>query len=129
MAKYKVGIVGCGNIFPMHAVSVSGLDQAELAAVCDIKEERAEEKAEEFDVNYYFNYKEMIDEEDLDVVHICTPHHMHAPITIYACRAGKHVITEKPMAIKLEDAEEMVRTAADNNVTLGVIFQNRFNPG
>lgn len=129
MTKYKVGIVGCGNIFPMHAVSVNEVDNAELVAVCDIKEDRAKEKAEEFGVEYYLDYKEMIDTEDLDVVHVCTPHYMHAPIVIYACNAGKDVLTEKPMSIKMENAEAMVQAAKDNNVTLGVIFQNRYNPG
>lgn len=129
MAKYKVGIVGCGNIFPMHAVSVSRLDNAELVAVCDIKGDRVKAKAEEFNAEYYTDYKEMIDKAGLDIVHICTPHYMHKPISIYASNAGKHVLTEKPMAIKLEDAEAMIKAAKDNDVTLGVIFQNRYNPG
>ncbi|MFP4017423.1 MAG: Gfo/Idh/MocA family protein [Halanaerobiales bacterium] len=129
MAKYKVGIVGCGNIFPMHAVSVTEMDNAELVAVCDIKEDRAREKGEEFSVEYFTDYREMINEMDLDVLHVCTPHYLHAPIVIDACNAGLHVLTEKPMSIKLEAAEKMVQTAEDNDVTLGVIFQNRYNPG
>lgn len=129
MTVYKVGIIGCGNIFPMHAVSVNGLKNAKLVAVCDIKEERAKASAKEFNVDYYLDYQEMIDKADLDIIHVCTPHYTHAPITIYACKAGKHVLTEKPMAIKLKDAEAMVKAAKDNNVTLGVIFQNRYNPG
>ncbi|MFW5998977.1 MAG: Gfo/Idh/MocA family protein [Halanaerobiaceae bacterium] len=129
MGKYKVGIVGCGNIFPMHAVPVSELDNTKLVAVCDIKEDRAEEKAEEFDCNYYLDYEEMIEKEDLDTVHICTPHYMHAPIAIKAAREGINILTEKPMSIKLEKAQKMVDTARENEVTLGVIFQNRYNPG
>lgn len=129
MKKYKVGIVGCGSIFPMHAVSVEMLENAELVAVCDNKEDRAKDKAEEYNCKYYLDYKEMIDKEPLDVVHICTPHYMHAPISVYASNAGKHVLTEKPMSITLEDAEAMIRAAKDNNRTLGVIFQNRYNPG
>ncbi|MFP4016990.1 MAG: Gfo/Idh/MocA family protein [Halanaerobiales bacterium] len=129
MSKYRVGIVGCGNIFPMHAVSVKNIDCAELVAVCDVKEERAKSKAKEFKTDYYLDYKEMIDKADLDVVHICTPHYNHAPISIYASKAGVNVLTEKPMSIKIEDAREMIKAADNNNVTLGVIFQNRYNPG
>jgi UDP-N-acetyl-2-amino-2-deoxyglucuronate dehydrogenase len=129
MKKFRVGIVGCGNIFPMHAISVSQLENVELAAVCDIKEDRAKAKAEEFHCNYYTDYKEMIDKENLDAIHICLPHYLHAPAAIYAANAKVNVLTEKPMAIKLEDAESMIQAAKENDVTLGVIFQNRYNPG
>lgn len=129
MQKYRVGIVGCGNIFPMHAYSVARSEDTELVAVCDVKEDRAKAKAEEFGCRYYTDYKKMIDSEELDVVHICTPHYMHAPIAIYAANAKKHILTEKPMSIKLEDAEAMIQAAKGQGVTLGVIFQNRYNPG
>ena len=129
MKKFKAGIVGCGNIFPMHAVPVKMLENAELVAVCDIKEDRARAKAKQFDCKYYLDYTEMIDKEELDVVHICTPHYMHAPISIHASKAGKHVLTEKPMSISLEDANAMIKAAEDSGTTLGVIFQNRYNPG
>src|SRR5690554_2396370 len=129
MVKYKAGIVGCGNIFPMHAVSINEQKNVELAAVCDIKKGRAKDRGGEFGVDYYTDYKEMIEKAELDVIHICTPHYMHAPIVIDACNAGIHVLTEKPMSIKLKDAEEMVKVAKENKVTFGVIFQNRYNPG
>lgn len=129
MKKFKAGIVGCGNIFPMHAVSVKTLENARLSAVCDNKEDRAKAKAKEFDCKCYLDYKEMIDKEELDVVHICTPHYMHAPMSIYASNAGKHVLLEKPMSIELQDAEAMIKAAEDSKTTLGVIFQNRYNNG
>ncbi len=129
MKKYKVGIVGCGNIFPMHAYPVTQLETTELVAVCDVKEDRAKAKAKEFGCDHYTDYKEMIDKAGIDVVHICTPHYMHAPIAVYAANAGKHILTEKPMSIKLEDAKAMNEAAKKNGVTLGVIFQNRYNPG
>lgn len=129
MKKFKVAIIGCGNIFPMHAVSVSHLENAELVAVCDIKEDRAKAKAKEFNCKYYLDYKEMIDKEEIDVIHICLPHYLHPIVAIYAANAHKNILTEKPMAIKLSDAEAMIEAAKNNNVTLGVIFQNRYNPG
>lgn len=129
MKKYRAGIIGCGNIFPMHGYSIKNISNVELVAVCDIKEERAKSRAEELDCKYYLDYKEMIDRENLDTLHICTPHYLHAEMAIYAAKKGVNVLTEKPMAIKLEDAEAMITTAKNNNVTLGVIFQNRYNPG
>lgn len=129
MKKLKVGIVGCGNIFPMHALPVTRMEMSELAAICDIKEDRASKWSMKLGCRYYVDYVDMIDKEDLDVVHICTPHYMHAPIAIHASKAGKHVLTEKPMSIALDDARAMIEAARANDITLGVIFQNRYNAG
>jgi len=129
MKQYRVGIIGCGSIFPMHSISVARQVNAKLVAVCDIKEERAKARASEYNCAYYLNYREMIDQADLDVVHICTPHYLHAPMAVYAANKGVHVLTEKPMSISLADACEMIGAAEKNGVVLGVIFQNRYNPG
>lgn len=129
MKNFKVAIIGCGNIFPMHAESIKGISNAKLVAVCDIKEYRVKEKAEKYNCNFYTDYKEMLAKEEIDVIHICLPHYLHAEVAIYAAKLGKHILTEKPMSIKLEDAENMIKTAKDNRVILGVIFQNRYNPG
>jgi predicted dehydrogenase len=90
---------------------------------------RAKAKAAEFGCRYYLDYKEMIDRENLDVLHCCTPHYMHPPITIYALEHGVNVLTEKPMSITYEDTLAMVDAAEKSGKTLGVIFQNRYNPG
>lgn len=129
MKKLRIGIIGCGNIFPMHAYPVSKREEVEIVAICDNKEALAKEKAQEFGCKYYLDYKEMIDVEHLDVVHVCTPHYLHAPMTVYAANAGVNVLTEKPMSIKLEDAKAMLDAAEKNHILLGVIFQNRYNPG
>jgi predicted dehydrogenase len=127
--KFRVGIIGCGNIFPMHAYPVQELATCELVSVCDNKEDRAKAKAKEFNCKAYTNYEEMIDKEKLDVVHVCTPHYMHPPMVIRALEKGSNVLTEKPMSTKYEDAVKMVETADRAGKTLGVIFQNRYNPG
>ena len=129
MAKQRIGIIGCGNIFPMHAVSAELSGLAEVVAVCDVKEDRAKRAAERHKCDYYLDYKKMIDEANLDVVHVCTPHYLHAPMVVYAAEAGKHVLTEKPMSITVEDAERMIKAGEDNKIVFGVIFQNRYNPG
>jgi UDP-N-acetyl-2-amino-2-deoxyglucuronate dehydrogenase len=129
MPKYRVGIIGCGNIFPMHAVSIVQSGLAEVVAVCDTKEDRVNKWANQYNCAAYTDYKEMIDKAGLDVVHVCTPHYLHAPMVIYAANAGKHVMTEKPMSISIADAQQMVDACESNNVTFGVIFQNRYNDG
>ncbi|TRZ38971.1 gfo/Idh/MocA family oxidoreductase [Niallia circulans] len=129
MTSYKVGIVGCGNIFPMHAQSIITREDAKLVAVCDVKKDRADAKAAIYNCASYTDYEEMFNSEQLDVIHICLPHHLHAPVAIAAAKRKIHVLTEKPMSIAFDDAREMVETAKENDTTLGVIFQNRYNPG
>jgi len=125
----KTAIVGCGNIFPMHAVPVSRNPHTTLTAVCDIKPDRAKRAAEQFHCNAYENFETMLEKERPDVVHICTPHYLHAPLACFAMEHGCHVLTEKPMAIRLEDGRRMLDTASASGKTLGVIFQNRYNAG
>ncbi len=129
MKKFRAGIIGCGHIFPMHAVSVTKQSNAILAAVCDNKESLAKSTAEKYQCNYYLDYKEMIDKEDLDVVHICTPHYLHPEMAIYAAEHKVNILTEKPMAIHITDAYAMQKAARDNQVVMQVSFQNRYNPG
>lgn len=123
----KVGIVGCGNIFTMHATSCTHLPNAKLVGVCDIKKDRADKASKKYGVQAYYDYKELIDKEKIDLVHICVPHYLHPIISKYALERGVHVLCEKPMSIKYEDALENVRIAEQNGVKYGIIFQCRFN--
>ncbi|OGO89907.1 MAG: oxidoreductase [Clostridiales bacterium GWF2_36_10] len=129
MKNYNAAVIGCGNIFPMHAVSIKLCANATLVAVCDVKADRAKAMAAEFGCNWYTDYKEMLEKEEIDVVHLCLPHYLHAPVAIYCMEHGKNVMTEKPMSIKLEDAKSMIDTANKQGVLLGCIFQNRYNAG
>lgn len=129
MGKIKVAIIGCGNIFPMHAQSVVENDYTELVAVCDVKAERATLRANELGCKAYTNYEEMFENEDLEAIHICLPHYLHAPVSIAATNKGLHVLTEKPMAIEYNDAFNMLSTAREAGTHFGVIFQNRYNAG
>lgn len=129
MKKFRVGIIGCGNIFPMHAAPVAEREDTEIVAVCDVKKQRAEAKAKQYNCHVYEDYEHMFEKANLDAVHICLPHHLHAPVTIAAAKKKIHILTEKPMAIHYQDAKAMVETSKQEGVTLGVIFQNRYNNG
>jgi len=106
-----------------------GAPPAVFPAVCDVKPERAGAAAERFGCRAYTDFEVMLEQEKPDVVHICTPHYLHAPLACLAMERGCHVLTEKPMAIALADARRMLDTAAATGRTLGVIFQNRYNAG
>jgi UDP-N-acetyl-2-amino-2-deoxyglucuronate dehydrogenase len=127
MKTYRVGIIGCGAIFIMHAYPLHRLEQTEIKAVCDIKPDRAKAAAQLFNCDAYEDYHELLKRDDIDVIHILTPHYLHASMAIDALNAGKHVLTEKPMAISMDQAEAMLTAARKNNKTLGVISQNRYN--
>ena len=129
MKTFKVGIIGCGTIFPMHAQSIKNIKGIKLAAVCDIREERAKDKARYFNCNYYKDYKKMLASEKLDVVHICTPHYLHMPMVLEAAKNKINIIVEKPMGLNPAQARKEIEAAKKNKITLGVISQNRFNPG
>jgi len=127
--RFKTGIVGCGNIFLMHAQSLINTSGVELTAVCDIRPSRARAAAKRYKCRYYLDYTKMLQKENLDAVHILTPHYLHPPMAIQALKRKINVLTEKPISIDPRDGEEMIRVARDNKVSLGVIFQNRYNPG
>ena len=127
MKRLRVGIVGCGRILPMHIVSVVHLPQAELVAVCDIVQERAAQAARKYGGKVYTDYKEMIEKENLDVLHVCLPHYLHSVVSEYALSHGVNVLSEKPMSIRYEDGERCVKVAEENGVLYGVIFQCRYN--
>ena len=125
--KLRVGIIGCGCIYKMHATPAFGLPQSELVCVCDIDEKKAIDASEYYGIHYYTDYKKMIADEHLDVVHICTPHYLHTIIAQYALTHGVHVLSEKPMGIDYEEAKKTVELAETLDLRYGVIFQCRYN--
>lgn len=129
MQVKRVGIIGCGNIYPMHAHPLSHMEATTLAAVCDILPERAEAAGGTYKCAWYTDYKDMLAKERLDAVHICLPHYLHAETAVYALEHGLDVMTEKPMSIAMADARRMTEAAQRCGRRLGVIFQNRYNPG
>ncbi|MGI6567290.1 MAG: Gfo/Idh/MocA family oxidoreductase [Firmicutes bacterium] len=127
MKRIRVALIGCGRVARVHADALAALEETELAAVVDIKPERAEAFGQHYGVKAYTDYRDVLKLDDVDAVQIATPHYCHAEIAIAALRAGKDVLTEKPMAITVEDMEAMIKTADECGRTLGVIFQNRYN--
>ena len=127
MDKIKFGIVGCGRIAQRHADIVSKL--AVLTAVCDIKESRAKNLARNYGCQTYTDFSEMLAKENvIDIVSVCTPNGLHAEQTISSLKAGKHVLCEKPMAIKASDCGKMIEEAERQKKNLVIVKQNRFNP-
>jgi predicted dehydrogenase len=130
MRRLRFGIVGCGRILKKHASALTGplKDKARLAAVCDIKPERAKEAGETYGVPYFNGYDEMLEAVNVDVVTILTESGNHARHTIDIVKKyAKHIVVEKPMALLLDDADKMIRVCDEMGVKLFVVKQNRYN--
>jgi UDP-N-acetyl-2-amino-2-deoxyglucuronate dehydrogenase len=125
--SYRVALVGCGRISKNHFESIGRVDGLELVAVCDVVPERAEAAGAAHGVPAFTSYEQMLREADCDAVAICTPSGLHPQHGILAARAGKHVISEKPMAITLSAADELVQACDQAGVHLFVVKQNRLN--
>ena len=126
--KIRFGIIGCGRISKIHTSVLSRIPNASIAAVCDIVEERTKDYAQKFKCCYYTDYKELLKSKGIDVVNVCTPTYLHADMAVDAAKSGKHVVTEKPMAATLADADRMIEACKKNGVKLFVVKQNRYNP-
>ena len=126
--RFRLALVGCGRISRNHFDAIARIDGLELSAVCDSAADRARAAGEEQGVTSFTNYAEMIASVDADIVAVCTPSGLHAAQGIAAAKAGKHVITEKPMAITLEQADGLVQACESAGVRLFVVKQNRLNP-
>lgn len=127
---YKLAIIGCGGIANgKHMPSLKKLNNVEMVAFCDIVEHRAIEAAGNYGVEgakVYTDYTELLKDESIDIVHVCTPNDSHADIAIAALEAGKHVMSEKPMAKTAADAGRMLEAAKRTGKKLTVGYNNRF---
>jgi UDP-N-acetyl-2-amino-2-deoxyglucuronate dehydrogenase len=126
--RFRIALVGCGRISGNHLAAIDRIDGLDLVAVCDAVLDRAEAVAAPRGIPAFRSLEELLAAVECDVVTICTPSGMHPAHGIVAARAGKHVITEKPMATRLEDADALVAACDDAGVQLFVVKQNRLNP-
>jgi predicted dehydrogenase len=130
--KLRVAIIGCGGIANgKHMPSLSRQANAEMVAFCDIVEEKAQEAAQKYgtpDAKVYHDFRELLTDGTIDVVHVCTPNDSHAEISIAALEAGKHVMCEKPMAKTAAEAQQMLDAAKRTGKKLTIGYNNRFRP-
>ncbi len=129
--KFRVGIIGCGGIANgKHMPSLKNTGLVDMVAFCDIIPERAEKAAAKYgteDAAVYVDYKELLKDKSIDIVHVCTPNREHSFITIDALEAGKHVYCEKPMAKTYAEAVAMCEAAKRTGKKLTIGYQNRQN--
>jgi UDP-N-acetyl-2-amino-2-deoxyglucuronate dehydrogenase len=128
MSRFRIAVVGCGRISRNHFDAIARIPEFELTATCDVVEERAREAAEAHGVPHFTAIGRLLEVAPVDVVAVCTPSGLHPQHGVLAARAGKHVICEKPMAISLTAADDLVQACDAAGVHLFVVKQNRLNP-
>ena len=119
-------IVGFGSIGPVHAKAISGIESVQFYAVCDNNPEKIEKCKKDYDVKSYLDFDEMLSDENIDGIHICTPHYLHFEMIKKALEKGKSVVCEKPVTMTKAEYEELLKHPGVDKVC--VVLQNRFNP-
>ena len=126
--KYKVGIIGCGGIFPRHIEAVESNKNFKLVSLCDIQASLVDSLASRYSVKGYSDYKEMILNEDINFVVIATPNSLHKEQAIFALKCGCDILIEKPVAFRCSDVRDILYSAKENNQNAYCVLQVRLNP-
>ncbi len=122
----KIGMVGLGGISQSHITAWSQIPEAQIVAVCDIREEQARKAAEATGACAYLDFDDMLSREKPDILDICLPTYLHADFAVRALNRGIHVLTEKPISLKREDVARIYNAAKDNNCRFMVAQVIRF---
>jgi predicted dehydrogenase len=129
MSKIKVAVIGCGSIAKYrHIPEYAANPHVELVAFCDFNKEQANEYAEKYGAVAYTDYNDLLANEKVNAVSVCTQNSDHAKVSIAAAKAGAHILCEKPMATSLEEAKAMIEAAMENNVYLMIGHNQRLMP-
>jgi predicted dehydrogenase len=124
----RFGIVGCGSASVPVCEAILASPLTELAAVYDVKEELADDLHQRFNVRKMNTLEELLANPTVDAVYIAVPHYLLAPLTQQALEAGKHALTEKPLAVSLDEVDTLIALAATRKLALGVFFEMRYAP-
>lgn len=120
-------VVGCGKVSVVHIDALLLCSNANFYGVCDIDESKTRECLKEHQVKVFNSFDDVLADENIDCVHICTPHYLHTPMAIKALKAGKDVVLEKPAAISAEELETLKKAVDESGNRLCLMFQNRLN--
>jgi len=129
MQKIKAGIIGTGFIGPVHIEALRRLGNVEVVAVAERDADLAQAKAQQLSIpKSYGDYHQLLADPDIQVVHNCTPNHLHFEVNRDILAAGKHVVSEKPLALNTAESSELVRLAEQAGVVHAIDFNYRYMP-
>jgi len=125
MAEHGFALIGLGAVSGLHADAIQRLPNTVLRAVCDVNEDRARVVAEERGCDWATDHRALLDRPDITAVDVTTWSGLHAPIGLEFARSGKHVITTKPIDVRLEVIDELIGACEANGVKLAAVHQSR----
>src|SRR3989339_933738 len=129
MKTLKTGIIGTGYIGPAHIEALRRINNVEVTAVAEANQKLADAKAKLFGIaDAYGDYKDMLSDENIDVIHNCTPNFMHLQVNKDILNAGKHCISEKPLGMNSKESAELVKLAKEKGLVNAVNFNYRYYP-
>jgi len=129
LEKIKVGVIGAGFIGPVHIESIRRLGFVEVVALATSSEETAKAKAKALSIpKAYGDYRDLIEDDEVEVVQITSPNYLHFPQAKAALEAGKHVVCDKPLAVNSEESRTLVDLAKKKKLVNAVTFNHRFFP-
>jgi predicted dehydrogenase len=123
----RVSVVGCGSVSRSHLRVLGGMKNVKISSVTDIKKDRADKVAQQYNCKAYYDFETMLGEDKPDCIHICTPHYLHVPMAVTALSRGINVLCEKPCAISQSSLAELRQAQEKNSAIFGICFQNRYN--
>lgn len=129
MDKVRFGIVGTGGMGSGHASTMQKIEECELTAVCDVDPDAVKGISEKYGVEMFTDYKELIDSGLVDAVIAATPHYFHPIVGMYAMKKGLAVISEKPIAVTVKAADEIIKTAKETGAPFTIMYQSRATGG
>ncbi len=129
MKGIKVGIIGTGFIGPVYIEAIRRLGNVKVVALAEVDAKLAKEKAKEFNIDkYYGDYNELLLNQEIDVIHNCTPNFLHFAINKEAIKAGKHIVSEKPLALNKKESKELLELIKKYSVYNAVNYNYRQYP-
>ncbi|MGA1848609.1 MAG: Gfo/Idh/MocA family protein [Thermoplasmatota archaeon] len=128
MERVRFAVVGYGNIGRRHVHFLKNTRGAEISLVCDVVEERAQNGGEDGSCRWTTSFQDVLVDPEVDVVDICTPSGLHAEMSIMAMKAGKNALSEKPMALNMREAQEIIDAERETGMRYFLVKQNRYNP-
>lgn len=126
--EYKVGIIGCGGIFPRHIEAIESNSNFKLVSICDIQQPLVKSLGKRYKVPFYTDYKDMVSNEDLNFVVIATPNSLHKEQAIYSLKKECDVLIEKPVTFNIEDLNEILKISKKEKQKAYCVLQVRLNP-
>ena len=128
MKTLQAAVIGCGSIHTCHVAAIEHDSDSQLRAIAETDIAKGQALAQGYGCDFYADYHQMLRDPLIDVVHICLPHHLHLEAILAALAAGKHVFTEKPLALNIGEVQVLRQAAEKAQGQVGVCYQNRLNP-